>query len=250
MKNLINFRGFSDIKSKDGKKIRPLIFRSGYLESLNDEDINYLINQNIKNIIDFRSKGEIEREISTKIPNSIVIELDVLADSLMNYSSLENINKSKNQYEANNHMNQIYKDMVLKPSAILSYKNFFRHLIDSEGGTLFHCFAGKDRTGFAAFLFLKILDVDDEHIFDDYLKTKKEREKANNIILDKHKQDGILSKEEIEAIEILLSVEKSYLEIAIDSIKESYIDFENYTQKALELSKDDIKKLREKYLYE
>lgn len=38
---------------------------------------------------------------------------------------------------------------------------------------LFHCAAGKDRTGVIAALVLSLLDVDDEHIVDDYVLTER-----------------------------------------------------------------------------
>lgn len=44
---------------------------------------------------------------------------------------------------------------------------------EGEGATLFHCTAGKDRTGFGAFLLLHVLAVAPTTIKEDYLATNR-----------------------------------------------------------------------------
>lgn len=46
-----------------------------------------------------------------------------------------------------------------------------RHVAAEEGPTLIHCAAGKDRTGIAVALILRLLDVEREHVITDYLRT-------------------------------------------------------------------------------
>ena len=45
------------------------------------------------------------------------------------------------------------------------------HIADADGAALFHCTAGKDRTGWAAALLLHLAGVDDATILEDYLLT-------------------------------------------------------------------------------
>ncbi len=47
----------------------------------------------------------------------------------------------------------------------------FRILADSRGGVIFHCFAGKDRTGVVAAMLLMLAGVADEDIIADYTLT-------------------------------------------------------------------------------
>ena len=55
-------------------------------------------------------------------------------------------------------------------NAKTQYKKFFEILLDQNNGTiLYHCSAGKDRTGVATALLLSALGVDRETVINDYL---------------------------------------------------------------------------------
>ena len=47
-----------------------------------------------------------------------------------------------------------YRQMVALPTAIAAYQELFRGLVDGDRPVLFHCTAGKDRTGWAAAVLL------------------------------------------------------------------------------------------------
>ena len=51
------------------------------------------------------------------------------------------------------------------------YCEFINTIANGEIPLVFHCFAGKDRTGYGALLFLSIMGVKKETIIDDYLLT-------------------------------------------------------------------------------
>ena len=71
-------------------------------------------------------------------------------------------------------MQEVYRDFVLEESARKAYHDFFQILLESDtpkDTILFHCTAGKDRTGFAAALFLRGMGVDMDCIINDYLLT-------------------------------------------------------------------------------
>ncbi len=52
-----------------------------------------------------------------------------------------------------------------------AYATLFSRLAEMDGPALFHCTAGKDRTGWAAAALLELLDVDREVILEDYLRS-------------------------------------------------------------------------------
>jgi protein-tyrosine phosphatase len=54
-----------------------------------------------------------------------------------------------------------------------SYRELFRTIADGELPLVFHCSAGKDRTGIAAALLLSALDVPRETVIEDYLLTER-----------------------------------------------------------------------------
>ena len=51
------------------------------------------------------------------------------------------------------------------------FQEFFGHLLAAQEPTVFHCTAGKDRTGFAAALVLHALGASEEEVMFDYLLT-------------------------------------------------------------------------------
>ena len=65
-------------------------------------------------------------------------------------------------------MEEAYRTIIRKFQN--EYKRFFEILINRQAAPLlFHCSAGKDRTGIAAALLLSALGVDKETVMQDYL---------------------------------------------------------------------------------
>lgn len=112
---------------------------------------------------------------------------------------------------------------------------------------MFHCFAGKDRTGIAAAIVLHILGVSKEDIIKDYLQTNQQRQEANQAIIAGLVKKG-LSAEGEKAILIALSVSEDYLLNAFSVAKDSYGSFDNYIKEAIKINYDEQEQLRQIYL--
>src|SRR5690606_28692555 len=102
------------------------------------------------------------------------------------------------------------------------YREWMQSLLQADAyPALFHCTAGKDRTGFAAALVLAALDVPQDTIYQDYLATNSYtedyREKVKLFITLRSfgKVDG-------DTLEPLFGVERRYLEEAFKAIDEHY----------------------------
>ncbi len=52
-----------------------------------------------------------------------------------------------------------------------AFRRIFEAVVEAEGGVVFHCFAGKDRTGLVAALLLSVAEVEDEAIAADFAET-------------------------------------------------------------------------------
>ena len=115
-----------------------------------------------------------------------------------------------------------------------SYKEFFR-ILQQEGNAplLFHCSAGKDRTGFGAMLFLLGLGVDRQTVIDDYLLS------AQYL---KNKYASMLKEKPDSAP--MLTVYREYIETALAEIDRNYGGVENYLANNLGV---DLKLLRKLY---
>ena len=86
---------------------------------------------------------------------------------------------------------------------------------------MFHCTDGKDRTGVATYIILSILNVSEEIILDDYLKTNKfTKDKLDEIIIHVSNISNILniSKDKSKLLNPLLTVDIDYINSAINTI--------------------------------
>ena len=69
-------------------------------------------------------------------------------------------------------MQDMYGQIASLDEAKEAYSAFIHYLLAAhEGSVLWHCSMGKDRAGVASILVLKLLDVDEETILEDYLYT-------------------------------------------------------------------------------
>lgn len=138
---------------KEGRFIR-----SGGISELNDEDCEYLYNYGIRTVIDLRS----ESERSAK-PDRLNNYKDVKNYA---FSLSEDAEPGKMQTITAISMDQLYCRILDKSQKMIG--DILKIMLASKGSVLFHCTAGKDRTGVIAMLLLKLADVDEETIINDY----------------------------------------------------------------------------------
>jgi len=247
--NLVNFRDLGGIAAAENKKIKPKrLLRSGEIVQPNEEAIARLVEHDLKMIVDFRSEHEASNAPTYSFPDVEYINYDIMADSKENTASKETWLKMLDPANVDRIMKGLYRDFAISDAARNGYAKFIRDCINSnEGAILFHCAAGKDRTGFAAAILMKLLGVGDEDIKQDYLKTNEERKEANEHILEGYKQKG-LSASQLVALAMLYSVKEEYLQAAFEAIDAEYGSFEEYARDGLLISSSDIQTLRELYL--
>lgn len=250
METLINFRGLNDFTTLDNKKIKPnLIFRSGELVNINAIDQKELFdNLNIKRIYDFRSTKEIDEKPDDVFENVTYRHLDLMRDSGKHTSSLEEFSR-ENATKPDDIMKKMYRDIFLNKSGREGLHNFLSDLSINDQPAIFHCFAGKDRTGVAAALFLNALKVPKKEVMQDYLKTNVSRKKSNDMIIKELKKQGVELKV-LNSVETMLYVKQSYLEHGFSLVKENFGSIENYVKAkdGLDLPNSVLLDLQGKYL--
>lgn len=249
MRKLINFRDLGGLAAADGKKVRPRrLLRAAQPVGLLPEDLAMLKDHGLALIVDFRSEMEIESEPVDKIDGVAYVNLDVMADKMSNWANPKQWMERLHPDIADAEMMDNYKGFIHMVSSKIGFAEFLRHLAAMEDGAiLFHCAAGKDRTGFGAAIALKILGVSDEDIYMDYLKTLKEREEVNLAIIEKYRVMG-LNESQLEALTTMYGVRQEYLAAAFAAIEAEHGSFENYITRGLGISEEDIARIREFYL--
>lgn len=129
-------------------------------------------------------------------------------------------------------MEEVYAYIIRNMQDV--YKEFFSILSEKENAPLlFHCSAGKDRTGIAAALLLSALGVDRETVTEDYMLSAEHITKKYEFITREHPE-----------LKPLTTVRKEYLETAFRGIDEEFGGIERYLIDNLEV---DLDKLRELY---
>ncbi|GHV86469.1 protein-tyrosine-phosphatase [Spirochaetia bacterium] len=144
-----------------------LIYRSEGPAGMTAVDQTILESRNIKTVVDFRAAEE--KSVLFNLRGARLVELPIDAGNLMGTTS----NTGEWLYNANAEgaaaeMRRLYT--ALTAEAIPRYREFFALLADSANmPVLFHCSAGKDRTGMAAALLLYALGASQETIIADYM---------------------------------------------------------------------------------
>ena len=240
-----NTRELGGYKTTDGKSVKwGMLYRSDKLSDISDTDQAYLQDLGIKKIIDFRSKEEKEEDPDI-IPKGIdYIEMPISVDGAMR-SKIEAVLKGETNKDVKSFLIDANKEFVSNYNDV--YEDFLRNLIDDDGPTLFHCTAGKDRAGFAAAITLIALGVSKEDVINDYMKTNQfTKERIEEII--GQIELMTLYQTDAEILRPLLGVEREYIETAFQTAEEKYGSLENFIRDGLNISDEDIQKLRNKFI--
>ena len=240
-----NTRELGGYKTTDGKTIKwGKLFRSDKLSDISKTDQAYLQNLGIKKIVDFRSEQE-KAEDPNIIPTGIsYVEMPISVDGAMR-SKIEAVLKGETDREVQSFLIDANKEFVTNYADV--YENFLRGLIDEDAPTLFHCTAGKDRAGFAAAITLIALGVSKEDVINDYMKTNAFTQERIEEILGQIELMS-LYQSDVEILRPLLGVEQIYIETAFRTAEEKYGSLENFIRDGLNISDEDIQKLRNKSL--
>lgn len=234
-----NFRDVGGYKTQDGKVIRKgLIYRSGDLSRLTAKDLSHLNQLGLQEIVDFRTTEE-SKQAPDRIPASVkAYESIPVAAGELNMDSL--IAGAKNRPE------KLQKFLVEANQSFVDdskpqFEEFFRILQSAKGPLVFHCTAGKDRTGFATALFYEAMGVHRDIIVDDYMASSQFLRPLQQSARHFAKEKRI----DPEAFDPLLTVKPEYIEAAFDLIDKRYGGVEAYLKSELKV---DVTKLRAKYL--
>jgi protein-tyrosine phosphatase len=166
-----NVRDLGGWPAADGRRMRfGMVFRSASLASLTDDDAAALSETGLRTVCDLRGEAE-QRAAPTRLSGVTTHALPI-EPSLG--PSLREIVASR---EATGEdvmvlMRQAYVAYALDWSH--RYRSLFDLLLQEDAPPLlFHCTAGKDRTGFGAALILTALGVEEEAVLEDYLATNR-----------------------------------------------------------------------------
>jgi protein-tyrosine phosphatase len=125
------------------------------------------------------------------------------------------------------------------------YKPVFDELLglDDREALLFHCTAGKDRTGIGAALVLSALGVDRQTILADYEATNEYWKSDRESRIQQMVSQGMDEK----SVRSMMAADPAYLEVTFRTLEEKYGSIDNFLKKEMELTPRKLAALRAKY---
>ncbi len=251
-----NFRDLGGYPTRCGRTVRfGKLFRSGVLSALSNSDLETLHALNIATICDFRRHEEVERD-PTRLPATnppriahIPIDPGSRGSFFEQLAENETIATTDQPIDMANFMVDINRAFALE------HQDSFKAMLDEiaaledNAGLLFHCSAGKDRTGFGAALILSCLNVDRETIIEDYLLTGKyfKPDSESKRLTEKYAQYGFADVDP-QIIRPMLEVRAEYIGEAFRAIDEHFDSTESYLENVYHLSSEDLQTFRSKLL--
>jgi protein-tyrosine phosphatase len=158
-----NVRDLGGLRTANGNMVRTgRLYRADSLSALTDSDLEILAGKRLATVIDLRTTHEIETQGLARLVDSGARHLHL--------SILEGNFAADGLRDVPESLGELYVGMVERAS-----DRFVRlfETIATPGSlpAVFHCSAGKDRTGVTASLILGMLDVPKETIVADYAVT-------------------------------------------------------------------------------
>jgi protein-tyrosine phosphatase len=232
-----NLRDIGGYRTTDGQWVRMgAVYRSQAL-SLSPADLAVVNTLGLTADYDLRTTAEIAESPDVVPAGATYTNLNVMADI-----SLEPTLTSAAAAES--YMEEIEQQFVTNPTAEAAFGTLLTDVADSHGAVLYHCTAGKDRTGWATAVLLTLLGVPQATVMQDYLL-------SNTYYFDSPAVQAELK--EMPAAEAavyapLLEVQASYLQAGFAQVTASYGSMYGYAVHGLGLSPQTIARLRHKLL--
>ena len=220
-----NFRDLGGYAAADGRKVKHgAVFRSAHLGTLTDADRAALARLAVRTIVDLRGVNE-----AAETPHLVEGVGCRIVGAHIEPGVGEKIRGAVADGSANPHLmmqflTEHYRDYPRRCTP--GFRTLFATLTDGTHRPLvFHCTAGKDRTGFASALLLTLLGVPWETAMEDYLRT-------NDLWIG---HIGRYPELDIDTRAAIIEARTPYLEAAFEVVRADYGSPEAFAEKALGL---------------
>ena len=231
-----NFRDLGGYAGHGGRQVRwRRIFRSDHLADLTPADVAQVTELGLTRVCDFRGTQE-RLPQACVLPQVKVHALSIEPTVVQGMKSLLDSGQAPTVQDTVHLMEQTYRDFVHHNSA--RFAELFGHLLESDAPLVFHCTAGKDRTGFAAALILTALGVPKAVVMQDYLLT-------NELYRMPHSSASFAPQ---EVLNVLWRVQPNFLEAAFHAVETEYGSLQHYLAKILGMGAPEMARLETLYL--
>ena len=226
--------------ANDGAMRAGVFYRSNALTP-SPADLATLNSLGITNVYDLRTASEIAAKPDTLPSGASYQNIDIIGSSTSG-ANISNISLHS-AADAIAMMEGINRAFVSDSGMRSQFAELFNQLAEADGAALFHCTAGKDRTGWTSAVLLSIAGVDSATIMTDYLATNDYTAKRVAATL------AMIPPSMAAIYAPLLGVQASYLQTSLDEVVAQYGSMDNYLKEGLGLSQETLYVLRAKLVY-
>lgn len=223
--------------SHDGVMRTGVFYRTNALTPT-AADLAVLNGLGISDVYDLRTASEIAATPDTLPAGASYTNIDIIG-STTSGSNITDISFTS-AAQARAMMQETNRAFVSDAGMRGQFSVLFNELASADGAALFHCTAGKDRTGWTAAVLLSIAGVDDATIMNNYLATNEYTAARVAATL------AAMPASMAEVYAPLLGVEASYLQAGLDEVTAAYGSMDNYLKQGLGLTQETIYVLRGK----
>ncbi|HZA87568.1 MAG TPA: tyrosine-protein phosphatase [Acidimicrobiales bacterium] len=247
LQGAMNFRDLGGYRSADGGTVRwGCVYRSDALDQLTDADVEVLAERDIRLVCDLRSDREVT-EAPSRLPDHPDLRrlrFPIGGDTGESTSILELILAGDIREFGAPAMADLY--MSVLEAAAGTFAEVVRLAADPANHPMvFHCTAGKDRTGVAAALLLGVLRIGDEDLLDDYELTAIHRsERRIEALRPSLEAAGV----DIDAVRAYLSAERPVLAATLDQLRARWGSPEAYLLDVGGLTRVELARARDTLL--
>ncbi|HEY1706921.1 MAG TPA: tyrosine-protein phosphatase [Rhizomicrobium sp.] len=249
-----NFRDLGGYAAADGRRVRwRYAFRSGSLAGLTRSGQASLAELSIAAVCDFRSTSERSAEPFPLHDNSQInywcreYETDYTALKARLHG------KASTAEDVRRAVIALYRELPWQFSE--HYRAMFSMLGAGAVPLIFHCSAGKDRTGLAAALLLSALGVTEGDVIEDYCLSDKVVDYERTIVAPRLAEGrntaagySFLEMLSANAREPLLKSDGAYLQAAFEAINERSGSVQTFLKSELGVGQEHLMRLRDQLL--
>jgi protein-tyrosine phosphatase len=227
-----NFRDVGGYPTTNGQRVRRgQVFRSDHLAGLSDADVARLQALGVSHSLDFRGVAEYTAT-PYDIPGVQRVALTIEPTVIARMQALVAQDIVPTTEETVELMRETYRDFVNRNAG--TYGRFIKHLLEQPTPQVFHCTAGKDRTGFAAALLLSALGVERDTIEHDYLLT-------NQLY---RRDPSLEGKGHPHVMKVLWQVQPEFLHAAFEAVDAQHGGMREYLHGAIGLTPQELLELQ------
>ncbi len=242
----LNFRDLGGYAAADGRSVAwGLVYRSGTMAELVDGDHAAIQALGIKLVLDLRSTRE-RRLRPSRLPVAPVLDTWFRDHRSSAVDLVEAMGRQgATATRTRDLMIELYRSLPYEQAP--SYREMFLRLAAGDVPLVFHCAAGKDRTGAAAALLLELLGVSRAIILDDFTMTNLFFERLCGVV----RRDPVgdrLGQVDRTIWEPLLRADPEYLLTMFATLDARHGGAEGFIRQELGIDDANIASIRERLL--